>query len=367
MKNLVRQNLLNIKSYVPGKPIEEVEREIGVKNVIKLASNENCFGPSPMAVAAIRKAMRNVNRYPDSSSFYLKKKLSGVLGVGEDSLIFGNGSDEVICMAMRAFVGDGDEVVIARSTFLIYEIAAQAQNARIKLVPMTRNLKYDLKEMKKAITPRTKMVFIANPDNPTGTYITKKELDEFLHGLPEKLIIFLDEAYFEFANRSFKDYPNGLDYLKRPGIIVARTFSKVYGLAGLRIGYAVSSPEVISYMERTREPFNINILAQVGALAALDDEAFLKKTIAHVEIEREFLYSAFRKMGLEYVRSATNFVIVNVGRDCKSVFNGLLKEGVIVRDMKAWNLDTFIRVTVGTKAENRKFIAALKKVLAYSG
>ncbi len=362
MRRLVRPNILDIKNYVPGKPIEEVQREFGLKDVIKLASNENCFGPSPMAVAGVRSAMRNINRYPDSASFYLKKKLADFLKVGENNIIFGNGSDEVICMAIRTFAADGDEIVIARPTFLIYEIASQAQNAAIKLVPMTGDLKYDLPRMKKAITDKTKLVFIANPDNPTGTYVTKKELDEFLRGLPEKLIVFLDEAYFEFANYSFKDYPNGIDYLKtRPGIIVARSFSKVYGLAGLRIGYGIASPEIISYMERVREPFNVNILAQAGALAALDDTAFLKKTIAHVEMEREYLYAAFRKMGLEYVRSATNFIIVNVGKDCRLVFEGLLKEGVIVRDMKAWGLDTFIRVTVGTKAENRKFVAALRK------
>ncbi len=363
MKNLVKPNILNVKNYVPGKPIEEVQRELGLKNVIKLASNENCFGPSPMAIVAISKALRNINRYPDSASFYLRKKLSGSLGVSGSSLIFGNGSDEVICMAVKAFVSDGDEVVIAKPTFPIYEIASQLQNAKIRLVPMTREFKYDLGRMKKAITPNTKIVFIANPDNPTGTYVTKKELDEFLHGLPRDMIVFLDEAYFEFANYSFRDYPNGMDYLKRPGVIVARTFSKVYGLAGLRIGYGISSPEIISYMERTREPFNINILAQAGALAALDDKAFLEKTISHVEMEREFLYSAFRKMGLEYVRSATNFIIVNVGKDCKVLFNDLLKEGVIVRDMKAWGLDSYIRVTVGTKPENRKFITALKKVI----
>jgi len=226
MKNLVKPNILNVKNYVPGKPIEEVERELGLKNVIKLASNENCFGPSPMALDAIRKVLRNINRYPDSASFYLRKKLSEFLGVSGNNLIFGNGSDEIICMAVKTFVSDGDEVVIAKPTFLIYEIASQLQNAKIKLVPMTGEFKYDLKEMKKAITSKTKLVFIANPDNPTGTYVTKKELDEFLSGLSEKLIVFLDEAYFEFANYSFKDYPNGLDYLNNPRIIIARTFSK---------------------------------------------------------------------------------------------------------------------------------------------
>jgi len=364
MKNLARPSILNVKNYVPGKPIEEVERELGLKNVIKLASNENCFGPSPMAVSAIRKALRKINRYPDSNNFYLKERLGPLLGVKGENLIFGNGSDEIICLAIRAFVGERDEVVIAKPTFLVYEIASQAQGAVIKNVGLTKDFRYDLKEMKKAVSARTKLVFIANPDNPTGTYITRKELDEFLHGLPENLIVFLDEAYFEFAVHSFKDYPDGIDYLKDPRIIVARSFSKVYGLAGLRIGYGISSPNVINCMERVREPFNINILAQAGALAALDDGAFLKKTISHVETEREFLYSAFRKMGLEYVRSATNFIIVNTGRDCKVIFNALLKEGVIVRDMKAWGLDTFIRVTVGTHKENRRFVEALKKVIS---
>lgn len=363
MKSRIRQNLLNVKNYVPGKPIEEVQRELGLKEVIKLASNENCFGPSPKALAAIRANLKNIHRYPDSLSFYLRKKLAGSLGVDESSLIFGNGSDEIIGMAVRTFVGEGDEVVIAKPTFLIYEIVSQAQNAKINLVPLTKDLKHDLRKMKEAVNEKTKMVFIANPDNPTGTYVSKAELEEFLDGLPEQVVVFLDEAYSEFARGSFKDYPDGLDYLERPGMIVARTFSKIYGLAGLRIGYGVASPEVISYMEKTREPFNVNILAQAGALAALDDKPFLKKTVSHVKKEKEFLYSAFRKMGLAYIESATNFVIVDVKADCKEIFNKLLKEGVIVRDMKAWGYNSLIRVTIGTRAEDEKFISALKRVL----
>ncbi len=363
MKNLVRPNILSVKNYVPGKPIEEVQRELGLKSVIKLASNENCFGPSPKAVEAIRKSLKNINRYPETSSFYLRKKLAAMLGVDERSIVFGNGSDENICIAIRAFVKEGDEIIIAKPTFLVYEIAAQVANAKVKLVPMTQDFRYNLREMKKAIGPGTKMVFIANPDNPTGTYVTKGELDEFFEGLPSNIIVFLDEAYFEFAHKSFKDYPNGLDYLKRPNVIVARSFSKVYGLAGLRIGYSISSAEFAGYMERVREPFNINSLAQVGAAAALGDKAFLKKTLNYIEQEREYLYAAFRKMGLEYVRSATNFIIVDVKTDCKVVFNALLKEGVIVRDMSAWGLNTFIRVTLGTRIENIRFIKALKKVI----
>ncbi|MBU0880625.1 MAG: histidinol-phosphate transaminase [Candidatus Omnitrophica bacterium] len=360
MKDRVRQSILNVSQYVPGKPIEEVRRELGLKEVIKLASNENCMGASPKAMAAIRGKVAEINRYPDSSSYYLRKKVAKFLGVDQRSLIFGNGSDEIICIAVRTFMEEGDEVVIAKPTFLIYEIVSQLQGAKIKYVALRGRLKHDLRAMKEAITDNTKMVFIANPDNPTGTYVSKKELDRFFDGLPEKVIVFLDEAYFEFADYSFKDYPNGIDYLNRPGVIVARSFSKAYGLAGLRIGYGIASPEIINYMERAREPFNVNLLAQAGAAAAIDDKAFLKKTLSHVEREKESLYAALRDMGLSYIASATNFILVDVKRDCKEIFNALLKAGIIVRDMKAWGMDTYIRVTIGTRIENKRFIKAIK-------
>ena len=364
MENIIKKNILNIKHYVPGKPIEEVRREFKLDDVIKLASNENCFGPSPKAVKAIRKSLGAINRYPDASSFYLKKRMARFLKVNEDNLIFGNGSDEIIGIAVRTFVNDGDEVVIAKPTFLIYEIASQLHNASIKSVPLTKGFKYDLGAMKDAISDKTKIVFIANPDNPTGTYVTKDELDRFFKGLPDKVVVFLDEAYFEFARSSYKDYPNGLDYLERPNVIVSRSFSKIYGLAGLRIGYGIASPVIISYMERVRDPFNVNLLAQTAAMSALDDKAFVKKTLVHVDKEKEKLYSAFRSMGLKYIESATNFILVDVREDCKTVFNKLLKEGVIVRDMKAWGLDTFIRITIGTSEENKRFVKALEKVLS---
>ena len=363
MKNLVRKNIFDVKQYIPGKPIEEVERELGLKDVVKMASNENCLGVSPKAIEAIRKNLKDVNRYPDSSMFYLKKKLSRILGVKEENLIFGNGSDEIIVLAVKTFLNDNDEAVIAKPTFLIYEIATQVQNAKIRFVPLTSDFRYDLAAMSRAVTPRTKIVFIANPDNPTGSYISKKELDDFFKALPRNVIIFLDEAYFEFADYTFADYPNGIDYLSKHNVIVARSFSKAYGLAGLRIGYGISDPQIINYMERVREPFNVNLLAQAAALAALDDKAFLEKTLRYVDGEKKFLYGAFRKMGLKYVESATNFILVDVKKDCRQVFDMLLKKGVIVRDMKGWGMETFIRVTVGTRTENKKFIKALTEVL----
>lgn len=363
MHNIAKPNILKVKPYVPGKPIEDVQRELGLKRVIKLASNENCLGPSPKAMAAVKKAAASIHRYPDASSFYLKKKIAARLGVSENMITLGNGSDEVIVTAIRTFVAEDEKVLIARPTFLIYEIASQIANTEMEFVPLTKDLKYDLPAIKRAITQKTKMIFIANPDNPTGTYVTKPELDAFLKDIPKDVIVFLDEAYFEFANFAFKDYPNGMDYLKMPNVIVSRSFSKVYGLAGLRIGYGVSSPEVIGYMERVRDPFNVNLLAQAGALAALEDDAFLNKTLRYVQREKELLYKAFDEMGLKYVKSATNFILVDVKKDCKVVFNELLKKGVIVRDMKAWGIDTSIRVTAGTSEENKMFLKALKDIL----
>ncbi len=364
MDKLFRKEIEDIPVYIPGKPIEEVQRTLGLKRVIKLASNENSLGSSPKAIAAIKRSLKDINRYPDAASFYLKAKIARNIGLGINRIICGNGSDEIIILAMKAFVDKADEVIIAKPTFLIYQVAAGIIGANIKFVPLTKDLKYDLKAMKNAITDKTKMVFIANPDNPTGTYVNKKELEGFLEGLPRGILVYLDEAYFEFASSSFKDYPNGIDYLKHPNLIVTRSFSKVYGLAGLRVGYGIASPRIISYMDKFREPFNVNIVAQVAACAALDDNEFVKKTLKHVEKEKQFLYEAFDKIGLKYVRSATNFIMFDVKRDGSKVFEQLIRKGVIVRDMKAWGFDTFIRVTAGTREENEIFIETLKKVLA---
>ena len=361
---LFRQEIEDIPVYIPGKPIEEVQRMLGLKQVIKLASNENPLGPSPKAANAIKKALKDMNRYPDAASWYLKAKIATTLKTEINRIICGNGSDEVIILSMKAFVNSGDEVIIAKPTFLIYQVAAGIAGANIKFVPLTKDLKYDLKSMKKSVTDKTKIIFIANPDNPAGSYVTKKELDEFFDGLPEDVIVYLDEAYFELAKDAASDYPDGTDYLARPNLIVARSFSKIYGLAGLRIGYGITSPRIVNYLDKFRDPFNVNCLAQAAACAAMDDKEFVNKTLKIVKEERQFLYDELEKMGLEYVKTVTNFMMINVKRNSKKVFEDMICKGVIIRDMQAWGYDTFIRVSVGTRKENQIFIDTLKKVLA---
>jgi histidinol-phosphate aminotransferase len=360
MSVIPRKAVLNIKPYQPGKPIEEVKREMGLADVIKMASNENSLGPSPKAVSAIKKYAGNINRYPEGGCFYLRSAIARRLKIKPEQLIFGNGSDELIELTLKAFVNEGDEVIVAKPTFLMYEVASTAYGAKIKVVPM-RYFKYDLKAMKDAVSKNTKVVFIANPDNPNGTYVAKYELEDFLKGLPSETIVFLDEAYSEFVEE--RDYPNGLDYMGKNNIIVARTFSKVYGLAGLRVGYGISSPEIIKYMEAVRDPFNVNSLAQIGAIAALKDKEFLSKSKKTVRDGKKFLYSELKAMGVRYVPSVTNFILIEFGSKSGEVAEKLLKKGVIVRNMKAWGMENFIRVTVGKEAENRRFIKELKKII----
>ncbi len=361
LNTVPRDALKNIKIYEPGKPQEELKRELGIGKPIKLASNENPLGPSRKAASAIRKAIKRLNRYPDSTCFKLKKALSKRLGAGEDSILISNGSDEIIVLTLRAFVNEGDEVIVGLPTFLIFEIQSIAQGARVIKVPL-RDFRYDLRGMLSNITPKTRIIFLANPDNPTGTYVNRYELDSFIKSVPENIIVYLDEAYFEFAQA--EDFPDSLGYLKeRSNIIITRTFSKIYGLAGLRVGYGISSPGVIACLNKVREPFNVNSLAQAGALAALKDKRYIERTIQLIREEKQFLYEEFNSLSLKYVPSATNFILVDTGFDGVMIFKELLKQGVIVRDMKPYKLDTFIRVTAGTKQENKKFIRVFKEVL----
>lgn len=360
MSGLIRSGVVNIEPYEPGKPIEEVQRQLGLREVYKLASNENPLGPSPKAVAALKGALKNINRYPDGNCYYLKVKLAKKLKVKPENLIFGNGSDELISIAVLTFLDEDEEAIVAEPTFLEYRLIVEAFGRRVKTIPCL-NLRYDLDGMKKAITDNTKIIFIANPDNPTGTYVTDKQLDKFLDGLPNNVLVVIDEAYNEFVD--VKDFPNAMKYLYDKNILIFRTFAKAYGLAGLRLGYCVGRAEFIDCMNRVRQPFNVNALAQVAALAALDDAEHLKKTRATILKGKKYLYKNLDKIGLSYVPSAANFILVDVKRDGRKLFEQMLRYAVIVRDMKQYKLDNYIRVTIGTELENRKFIETLKKVI----
>ncbi len=356
-----REAVRNLSSYEPGKPIEDVKRDFKLSSVIKLASNENALGPSPKAMAALRKASDALHRYPDAGCTLLRAKLAKKLRVDPTSIVIGNGSDELIVLALRAFVDPGDAVVVAQPTFLIYELQAKACGASVSVVPL-RNYRYDLNAMKAAITPHTKLVFIANPDNPTGTYVTKRELDAFLRDLPVETIVFLDEAYYEFVEAS--DYPQSLSYVNDRSVIVTRSFSKAYGLAGLRVGYGIAQPSLTAAMNAVREPFNVNSLAQAAAAAALDDTAFLARTRKLVHDGRRYLTAELERLKLRFVPSVTNFILIELGPRASDVARGLLSRGVIVREMTAWKLSGCLRVTIGTMTENRRFVQALQQCLA---
>ncbi len=359
--DLVRKHILAIDPYEAGKPIEEVRRQLGLKEVIKLASNENPLGPSPRAMEAIRKNIGRVNRYPDSNGFYLKKRLAKTLNLESSNIVLGNGSDELIDIIIKTFVEDDEHIVTADGTFLEYKIISRVKGRIVITVPL-KYFKYDLEEMRRRIGKKTKVVFISNPNNPTGTYVTKYELQDFMKTLPDNVVLVLDEAYDIFID--VDDFPPSLSYIRNKNVIVLKTFSKAYGLAGLRVGYAVARGEFASYMERARQPFNVNLLAQEAAAAALDDRDFLKKTRKVILEGKDYIYNALTKSGIAYVPSVTNFILVDVGRDGVVVFKELLRYGVIVRDMRQYGFKNFIRVTIGTKKENRRFVRVLKKVLS---
>ena len=355
-----KKSLKQVRPYKPGKPIEEVKRELGLDEVYKLASNESPFGPADEVYEAMIEAAKNVNLYPDSNCFYLRQELAKCLAVNPGQLIFGNGSDELIALAIKAFVEDDENIVISESTFLMYEVYAKICNVGIKKAPM-QEFKYDLLAMLKLIDEKTKIVFIANPDNPNGTYCTKEEVDSFVAQVPENVMIFLDEAYYEFMP---EDGPAAADLInKYDNLFYTRTFSKTYGLAGLRIGYGVSNPRLIELMGKARDPFNINSIAQAGALAALRVEGYLKGVIDYTNNEKIYIYSELDKLKLKYVKSATNFVLIDIKKDASDVVLALMKEGIVVRDMSAWGYKGFIRVSMGLHEQNEKFIKILREII----
>ena len=353
--------IASLKPYPPGKPIEELERQYGIKDSIKLASNENPLGTSPLALEAIKSHLENLRRYPDGSGYYLKHRLSQRLGVEESSIVLGNGSNEIIDLIIRTFVQPREEVLMSEPTFLVYPLMTQAVGARSVKVPQ-KYFAHDLEAMAEAVTKQTRVVFLDNPNNPSGTVINRKDFETFRSRLPQDIIIVLDEAYMEFADTA--QTMSGIEYLNDPSPVISlRTFSKAYGLAGLRIGYGVMPPEVADYLNRARQPFNVNSLAQVAALAALDDEKFLLETQKVVREGLAFLYGELAKLQLRTHATQANFFLIEVGYDGQKVYEEMLRRGVIVRAMNSYGLDNCIRISVGRPEENERFVETLKEVL----
>ena len=353
--------LRELVSYEPGKPIEDVAREIGLKpeQIIKLASNENPLGPSPRALEAMHKAVERANFYPDGGGYYLREAIAKKFGFARENIIIGCGSNEVIEFAGHAFLQPGDEVVTADHAFAVYKLMAQLFGARTIEVPEI-NYGHDLEAMARAITPRTKEIFIANPNNPTGTLVGQEEIDRFMEQVPPHVVVVFDEAYYEFLQSP----PDTLKFVRegRQNVIILRTFSKIQGLANLRIGYGIAAPELIEVLQKTRQPFNVNGIAQEAALAGLADEEHQQKTRELTWQGRDYLQREFAALGLEYIPSHANFVLVKVGNGTW-LFKQLLKAGIIIRDMTSYKLPEWVRVSVGTMPQNERFIEELKKLL----
>jgi histidinol-phosphate aminotransferase len=357
--------LKTLPVYQPGRPIEEVAREIGLApdSIIKLASNENPLGPSRLALAAMRKALAHVNLYPDGSAFYLKQKLAARLGITPAHLILGNGSNEILELLGHALLAPDTEVVVSQYCFAVYPIVTALFGARLVVVP-ARNFGHDLEAMLSAITPKTAIVFVANPNNPTGTAVSPEALADFLARVPAHVLVALDEAYVEFLANPL-DLLTGITDGSRTNLLLMRTFSKVYGLAGVRLGYGVGRVDLIGALEKIRQPFNVNAVAQAGALAALEDQAHEERTKRITSQGLRLYARKFKKMGLEFVPSSANFVLVRVG-DGQRVFNELQKQGVIVRPMASYELPEWIRISMGTAKQNQRCLEALQKVLTSS-
>lgn len=354
--------LNRIPVYQPGRPIEEVARELGLPAdaIIKLASNENPFGPSPLALAAMQKALAGVNLYPDGNAYYLKQKLAAKLGCQTANLILGNGSNEIIEFVGHALLAPGAEVVVSQYCFAVYPIITSLFGANLVTVP-AKNYGHDLPAMLRAITPRTRIVFVAEPNNPTGTFASREAIATLVNEVPDHVLLVLDEAYIEFL----EDPADLLPLIcpgNRPNLILMRTFSKIYGLAGLRIGYGVAHPELVTALEKIRQPFNINLLAQTAAIAALDDTGHVRKTRANNFQGLQFFQQAFTELKLEYIPSHANFILVRMGHG-QRVFEALQSRGVITRPMGGYQLPEWIRISIGTPAENQRCRETLKSVL----
>ena len=357
MRLRVHPDIASLSPYVPGKPIEELQRELGLSRVIKLASNENPLGTSPKALAVLSEGMTTLHRYPDGGAFCLREALADRWKVTPDHVILGNGSDEILGLLARAFLAPGDEAVMADQTFIIYKMEVSAAHGKPIIVPLAQ-WRHNLPAMAAAITERTRLVFVCNPNNPTGTMVPTDDVATLMEGIPPDVIVVFDEAYYEYVRSA--QFPDSMTYVKQGrNVIVLRTFSKIYGLAGLRIGYGITTPEITNFLNRVRPPFNVNSLAQRAALAALGDDEHVAKSRAVNGAGMGQVRAGLRTLGFDPVPSEANFLYFDVGREGHAVFEALLREGVIVRHIDG----DMLRVTIGLEEENAAFLAALKRVL----
>ena len=361
VNQIANREILDLIPYEPGKPIDDVARELGLdpKSIIKLASNENPLGPSPKAVLAMREALDKLHLYPDGGGFHLREGIAQQFNLKRENVILGNGSNEIIELLYHTFTRPGEhEVVTVRNAFAVYHLMAQLFGVKCVEVP-DREYTHDLDAMLAAITPKTRLLFVANPNNPTGTRVSNEELDRFIKALPDHVLLVLDEAYYEFLETP----PDSIQYVKEEKkVVLMRTFSKIQGLAGIRIGYGLASAEIADLLQRARQPFNTNSIAQAGALAGLKDHDHQRKTKQITDLGRSLFEDAFKKRGLTYVPSVANFILVNVG-DANRIFKALLEKGIIVRSMVSYKMPEWIRVSIGTSEQNMAFLKALEEVL----
>lgn len=357
-----RKELDGIPVYRPGKPIDDVKRELGLKDVVKLASNENPFGFSPAVKEAVIKALDEINLYPDGNATLLKNTIAQKYGVTADMVLPTAGSDEMLDLIAKSFIDKGDEVIMSDITFPRYFITSQMMGADIKIVPL-KYLTYDIEGFKRAVTSNTKIVWLCNPNNPTGTIFSEKELQELLEVIPPTTLVVYDEAYCEFVTDD--SYPkDSISYLKKyKNMIIMKTLSKAYGIAGLRIGFTIGDPEIISIINRVRNPFNVTLVTQAAAIAAINDEEFLNTVVANNTEGKNYIYAEFDEMGIEYAKTQANHIIFNAKRDSEEIFQELLKRGVIIRPQGGFNPNTWLRVSIGTMDENKLFIKNLKAII----
>jgi len=366
--DLAAPGIRQLRPYQPGKPVAELEREYGIRNAIKLASNENPFGPSPLAIAAAQAVLQDVSRYPEGGGHMLVQRLAEKHALPRECITLGNGSNDILDLIARVFLTPDYAAVYSEYAFAVYPIAVQAAGAQARVAPAhdgSRGPAYghDLAGMLEMVDDTTRLVFIANPNNPTGTWLAESELQDFIGSLPARVMVVVDEAYFEYVSHA--TYPDTSRWLERfPNLIVTRTFSKAYGLAGLRVGYALSHPAVANLLNRVRQPFNVNLVAQAAALAALDDHEHLDRSIRYNHEGMFQMLTGIARLGLGSIESAGNFLAVDTGRSAIDVYNALLREGVIVRPVANYGMPQHLRVTIGSTGENARFLAALEKVLA---